>query len=134
MQQFLGAASPREIIFTRNTTEAINLIAKTFGRANLGEGDEILVTRLEHHANIVPWQMLAQETGAVLKVAPINARGEVILEEYERLLSPRTKLVAIAHVSNALGTVLPVHQMIAMARRYPPGCSLMGPNLCRTFG
>ena len=119
VQQFLGAASPREIIFVRNATEAINLVAQTYGRKNIGAGDEIVLTRLEHHANIVPWQMLAQETGAILRVVPLNERGEVILEEYARLLSPRTRMVAIAHVSNALGTVLPVQQMVAMARRFP---------------
>lgn len=118
VQRFLGAASPREIIFVRNATEAINLVAQTFGRKYIGAGDEIVLTRLEHHANIVPWQMLAQETGARLRVAPLNERGEVILEEYERLLNPRTRLVALAHVSNALGTVLPVCPMVAMARRY----------------
>ena len=119
VQQFLGAASPREIIFVRNATEAINLVAQTYGRKYIQTGDEIVLTHLEHHANIVPWQMLAQETGAVLRIVPLNERGEVILEEYERLLSSRTRMVAIAHVSNALGTVLPVQQMVAMARRFP---------------
>lgn len=118
VQRFLGAASSREIIFVRNATEAINLVAQAYGRKNIRAGDEILLTRLEHHANIVPWQMLAEETGARLRVAPLNDRGEVILEEYARLLCARTRMVAIAHVSNALGSVLPVQQMVAMARRY----------------
>jgi cysteine desulfurase/selenocysteine lyase len=119
VQQFLGAASPREIVFVRNSTEAINLVAQTYGRQNIRAGDEIVLTTLEHHSNIVPWQMLCQEKGAVLRVVPLNERGEVILEAYERLLGPRTRIVALGHVSNALGTVVPIAQMIAMARRYP---------------
>jgi len=118
VQQFLGAASSEEIIFVRGTTEAINLVAQSYGRKYVGHGDEILLTTLEHHANIVPWQMLSQEKGAIIKVAPINDRGEIILEEYLRLLSPRTRLVAIAQVSNVLGTVNPVGAMIELAHRY----------------
>jgi cysteine desulfurase/selenocysteine lyase len=117
VQRFLNAADPREIVFTRGTTEAINLVARSAVRPSLKPGDEILITHLEHHSNIVPWQMLRDETGAVLKVAPIDDRGEVIVEEFERLLSPRTKFVSIAHVSNALGTVLPVKRMIEAAHR-----------------
>src|SRR5207253_3416388 len=96
----------------RGTTEAINLIAQAWGRPRLQAGDEILISALEHHANIVPWQMLCEQTGCTLKVAPINRRGELQLEEFLKLLSPRTRLVAVAHVSNALGTVLPVKPLI----------------------
>lgn len=115
--RFLHAASSREIIFTRGTTEAINLVAQSYGRARLQAGDEILISWMEHHSNIVPWQMVCQQTGAVLKVVPINDQGELILEEYQRLLSPRTKIVAVTHVSNALGTINPIEEMIALAHR-----------------
>lgn len=115
VRQFLGAREKGEIIFVRGATEAINLVANTFGRKFIGAGDEIILTTLEHHANIVPWQLLAKEVGAVIRVVPINDRGELILEEYSRLLSPRTKLVSITHVSNALGTVTPVKQIIQLA-------------------
>ncbi len=115
VQRFLNAGRPQEIIYTRGTTEGINLVAQTYGRQNVEEGDEILISALEHHSNIVPWQMLAEETGARLVVAPIDEHGEVILDEYERLLGPRTKIVALAHVSNALGTINPVRRMIEMA-------------------
>ncbi len=117
VRRFLNAAHTREIIYTRGTTEAINLVAQTYGRVNTGEGDEILITALEHHSNIVPWQMLVEEKRAVLRVAPIDDRGEVIFEEFEKLLGPRTKLVAVAHVSNALGTVNPAGRMIEAAHR-----------------
>lgn len=113
---FINAASTREIIFTRGTTEAINLVAQSYARPKLRPGDEILVSWLEHHANIVPWQLVCEQTGATLKVAPIDQRGELLVEEFERLLSPRTRLVALAHVSNALGTILPVKEPIRMAR------------------
>ena len=116
VRDFLHARGTREIIFTRGATESINLVASTFGRARVGAGDEIVVTTMEHHSNIVPWQMLCQEKGARLRVAPIDDHGQVILEEYERLLNDRTRLVAMVHVSNALGTVNPVQQMVAMAR------------------
>ena len=115
VQKFLNAADAREIIFVRGATEGINLVAQTYGRANIRAGDEIIVSALEHHSNIVPWQMLCGETGAVLRVIPINDRGEVMLDEFERLLSPRTRFVSVAHVSNALGTVVPVRSVIAMA-------------------
>jgi cysteine desulfurase / selenocysteine lyase len=115
VRRFLNAANPSEIVFTRGATESINLVAQTYGRANLRAGDEILITGLEHHSNIVPWQMLAAEKGAFLRVAPIDDRGEIVLEEYEKLLGPRTKMVALAHVSNALGTINPVRRMIEMA-------------------
>jgi cysteine desulfurase / selenocysteine lyase len=118
VRQFIGAADAREIVFVRGTTEAINLIAQTFGKKFVGAGDEILLTTMEHHANIVPWQLLAEQTGAVLRVAPINDRGELILEHFATLLGPRTKLVSVTHVANALGTVNPVEQIIAIAHAY----------------
>jgi cysteine desulfurase/selenocysteine lyase len=115
-QRFLGAADPREIIFVRNATEAINLVARTWAETQLEAGDEIVISAMEHHANIVPWQMLGERRGSVLRVAPIDERGDVILDAYEALLSDRTKLVALSHVSNALGTINPVVEMIAMAK------------------
>jgi len=117
VQKFLNAESEREIIFVRGATEAINLVAATFGRKNVHAGDEVLITELEHHSNIVPWQMLCEEKGAKLRVAPINDDGEVVLEEFARLLSGKTKIAAISHISNALGTVNPVKQMIEMAHQ-----------------
>ncbi len=116
VRRFINAKSIREIIFVRGTTEAINLVAQAHGRPNFGPGDEILISWLEHHANIVPWQMLCQQTGATLKVAPITQSGEVDFDAFAALLSPRTKLVALAHVSNALGTVIPVHRFITAAK------------------
>jgi len=115
VRRFLNAHSTREIIFVRGTTEGINLVAQAYARPRLSAGDEILITALEHHANIVPWQLVCEQTGCALKVAPINRRGEVELEGFLKLLGPRTKLVAFAHVSNALGTILPVKQMIEAA-------------------
>jgi SufS family cysteine desulfurase len=115
VRKFLGAADAKEIVFVRGTTEAINLVAQSYGRKNIGAGDEIIVSELEHHANIVPWQLLAEQVGAALRVIPINDRGELILEEYVRLLGPKTKFVSVAHVSNSLGTVNPVEQIIALA-------------------
>jgi cysteine desulfurase/selenocysteine lyase len=118
VRRFLGASAPEEIIFVHGATEAINLVAQAYGRKFLDKGDEIVLTEIEHHANIVPWQQLAREKGAVLRVVPVNDRGEVLLEEYERLLGPRTRLVALAQVSNALGTVLPVRTMTQLAHRH----------------
>jgi len=115
VQEFLGAGDCREIIFVRSTTEAINLVAQTYVRQHLGAGDEVLITAMEHHSNIVPWQMVCQEKQAKLQVAPINEDGELILQEFERLLSPRTKIVSVAHLSNALGTINPLRQIIQMA-------------------
>ncbi len=115
VRRFINAGEDREIVFVRGTTEAINLVAQSFGRSRVGRGDEVVISALEHHSNIVPWQMLCTERQASLKVAPINDRGEVILEEYERLLGPRTRIVAVAHVSNALGTVNPVRRMVELA-------------------
>ncbi len=117
VQRFLNAAHAREIIFTRGTTEAINLVMQSYGRANVKAGDEIVITALEHHSNIVPWQMLCAEKGAKLKVVPINEAGEVVLEEFEKLLSPKVKIAALSHVSNALGTINPVRSMIASCRQ-----------------
>ncbi len=118
VQRFLNAGSANEIVFVRGTTEAINLVADTWGRANLNPDDEVLITAMEHHSNIVPWQTLCQQNGCRLRVAPVNDRGELELEEYEKLLGPRTKLVSVAHVSNALGTINPVAKIIAMAHRH----------------
>src|SRR5579871_78240 len=115
VRRFLNARSVREIVFVRGTTEAINLVAQAYARPRFGPGDEILITALEHHANIVPWQMVCEQTGCALKVAPIDRRGELLYEEFLKLLGPRTRLVAIAHVSNALGTVLPVQRIVAAA-------------------
>lgn len=115
VRRFLNAAHDREIVFTRGTTEGINLVAQTYGKANLRTGDEIVITTMEHHSNIVPWQMLCRETGAVLKVAPIDDHGELIFDEFEQLLNERTRIVAIGHISNALGTINPVKEMIERA-------------------
>ena len=115
VQRFINAADAREIIFTRGTTEAINLVAQTYGRRHLRAGDEILVSELEHHANIVPWQMICEQTGAILRVAPINDLGEIEIEQLEQLLSNRTRIVAVAHISNALGTINPVEHIIQRA-------------------
>jgi cysteine desulfurase/selenocysteine lyase len=117
VRRFLNAADTREVIFVRGATEGINLVAQSYGRASIKPGDEIIISWMEHHSNIVPWQMLCEEKGAVLRVIPINEDGEVLLDEYERLLNPRTKFVALVHVSNALGTINPVKQMIEMAHR-----------------
>lgn len=114
-QRFINAAHSQEIIFVRGTTEAINLVANSYGRANVRSGDEILITTMEHHSNIVPWQILCEEKDAKLRVAPINDAGELILEEFEELLNSRTKLVSLAHVSNALGTINPVRRIIEKA-------------------
>ena len=117
VQRFINAASAREIVFTRNATEAVNLVAQTFGRTRLGPGDEVVISTMEHHSNIVPWQMVCREKGASLRVIPITDEGVLQLEEYERLLGPHTRLVSIVHLSNALGTINPVQQMIATAHR-----------------
>lgn len=116
-KRFLNARSRSEVIFVRGTTEGINLVASTWGRQNVSKGDEIIISALEHHSNIVPWQMLCEEKDATLRVIPMNDRGELILEEYEKLLGPRTRLVAVGHVSNALGTINPVRTVIDMAHR-----------------
>jgi cysteine desulfurase/selenocysteine lyase len=118
VQLFLGASSPEEIVFVRGATEGINLVAQSYGRKFLQPGDEIVLSVLEHHAGIVPWQMIAKEKGAVLRVIPVNDRGEIMLEQYQALLGPRTKLVCLTHASNSLGTILPVEEMVHAARRY----------------
>ncbi|MDO9270288.1 MAG: cysteine desulfurase [Methylobacter sp.] len=115
VKDFINAASEKEIIFVRGATEAINLVAQTYGKANIKAGDEILITAMEHHSNIVPWQMLCEQTGAILKVAPINLQGELIYDEFEKLISDKTKLVSVVHMSNALGTINPVKRIIAAA-------------------
>jgi cysteine desulfurase/selenocysteine lyase len=117
-RRFLNAGAPREIVFVRGATEAINLVAQSWGRRNIQKDDEIVITWLEHHANIVPWQMLCAETGARLRVAPVDDTGQVLLDEYEKLLGPKTRLVSIAHVSNALGTIVPVNAMVEAAHRH----------------
>jgi cysteine desulfurase/selenocysteine lyase len=113
VKDFINAASDKEIIFVKGATEAINLVAQTYGKANIKAGDEVLITAMEHHSNIVPWQMLCEQTGAILKVAPINLQGELIYAEFEKLLSDRTRLVSVVHMSNALGTINPVQKIIA---------------------
>lgn len=115
--RFMGAGSPNEIIFVRGATEAINLVAQTYGKKFIGEGDEIIVSLLEHHANIVPWQQLAQETGAKIRVIPVDDNGQILIDEYRKLLNSRTKLVAVTQVSNALGTITPVAEIIALAHQ-----------------
>jgi cysteine desulfurase/selenocysteine lyase len=117
MQRFLNATESREIIFVRGTTEGINLVAESYGRTRLKPGDEILITTMEHHSNIVPWQILCEQTGAKLQVIPVDDHGELLLDEYRKKLNPRTKFVSVVHVSNALGTINPVKEMIQMAHR-----------------
>ncbi|MCY3776552.1 MAG: cysteine desulfurase [Candidatus Aminicenantes bacterium] len=115
VQQFVNATRAEEIVFVRSTTEGINLVAQTAGRSLLNPGDEVIVSQMEHHSNIVPWQMLCQEKGARLRVIPVSGQGEMLLDEYEKLLSPRTRIVAVTHVSNVLGTINPVRKMVEMA-------------------
>ena len=115
VQRLLNAADEREVVFTSGTTSSINMVAQSYGRQNFRPGDEVIVSNMEHHSNIVPWQMLRDELGIVLRVVPIDDSGELLMDEYERLLSPRTKLVSVTHVSNALGTILPVEQIIGLA-------------------
>ena len=117
VREFLNAKHREEIILVRNTTEGINLVAQAYGRQNVKEGDEVLISAMEHHSNIVPWQILCEEKHAALRVIPMNDDGELLLDEYEHLLTPRTKIVALAHVSNALGTINPVKRMIAAAHK-----------------
>ena len=117
VQRFLNAAASREIVFTRSSTESINLVAQSFGRGHVGPGDEIVVTHMEHHSNIVPWQLLCEQVGARLRVAPIDDTGTLQLDELERLVGPRTRLVSVVHLSNSLGTINPVRDVVALARR-----------------
>jgi len=116
VKSFINASSEKEIIFVRGATEAINLVAQTYGKANIQPGDEIIITAMEHHSNIVPWQILCEQTGAVLKVAPMNLLGELIFDEFEKLINDKTRLVSVVHMSNALGTINPVKNIIAAAR------------------
>jgi cysteine desulfurase / selenocysteine lyase len=118
VQAFIHVAHREEIVFTRGTTEGINLVAQTFGRQTLKPGDEVIISAMEHHSNIVPWQMICEQTGAALKVIPISDRGEILLDEYEKLLSEKTKIVAVVYVSNSLGTINPVREMTEMAHRH----------------
>lgn len=118
IRAFIGASSAKEIVYVRGTTEGINLIANTYGRKFLQPGDDIVLSILEHHAQIVPWQMIAKERGANLRVIPVNDRGEIMMEEYQKLLGPRTKVVALTQASNSLGTILPIHEMTQIAKRY----------------
>ena len=118
VQRFLNARSPREIIFTRNSTESINLVAQSFGRRQVGPGDEVLITYMEHHSNIVPWQLLCEQMDARLRVAPIDDRGVLQLDEFERLITPRTRMISVVHLSNSLGTVNPVGDIVELARRH----------------
>jgi cysteine desulfurase/selenocysteine lyase len=118
VQRFINAASEREIIFVRSVTEAINLVAHCYGRKFIQAGDEIIISAMEHHSNIVPWQIVCEEKGAILRVVPIDDRGEFVMDEYEKLLGPKTKFVAITHVSNALGTINPVRQIVELAHRW----------------
>lgn len=115
--RFINAAETEEVVFTKGTTEGINLVAQSFGRSKLHKGDEVIISAMEHHSNIVPWQMICEERGAILKVIPVNAEGELLLDEYARLLSPKTKIVSIVHVSNTLGTINPVKQITEMAHQ-----------------
>jgi len=126
VKSFIGAGSREEIIFTRGTTEGINLVAYSWGRKNIQANDEIIISNMEHHSNIVPWQLLCEEKGAILKVIPINEKGELLLEEYRKMLGPKTKMVSIVHVSNALGTVNPVKEMIADAHAVGALCLVDG--------
>jgi cysteine desulfurase/selenocysteine lyase len=117
VRKFINAAADHEVIYVRGATEGINLVAQTFGRQNVGPGDEIIISGMEHHSNIVPWQILCEEKGARLKVVPINDSGELLVEEYQKLLSPRTRLVSMVHQSNALGTINPMEAIIGLAHR-----------------
>lgn len=133
VRQFIGAASPKEIVFVRGTTEAINLAAHSYGRQQIGAGDEIIITALEHHANLIPWQQLCAEKNARLRVAPINDGGEFQLEQFRALLNPRTKLVAAAHVSNAVGALLPVREIISAAHQCGAAVLLDGAQAAPRF-
>jgi cysteine desulfurase / selenocysteine lyase len=118
VRRFINAGEDREILFVRGTTEAINLVAQSYGRSTFRTGDEIILSTMEHHSNIVPWQLLCEEKGTVLRVIPVNDRGELLMEEYEKLLGPRTRFVSVAHLSNALGTINPVRRIIDLAHRW----------------
>src|SRR6266702_4226390 len=118
IKRFINAREAKECIFVRGTTEGLNLVAFSYGKKFIGEGDEIIISQMEHHSNIIPWQQIAEEKGAKIRVIPMNERGELVIDEYENLLIERTKIVAVAHVSNSLGTVNPVKEMIATAHKF----------------
>ena len=118
VKRFINAREAKECIFVRGTTEGINLVAYSYGKKFIGEGDEILVSQMEHHSNIIPWQQIAEEKGATIRVIPMNERGELIIDEYENMLNERTKIVAVAHVSNSLGTINPIKEMVATAHKF----------------
>jgi len=118
LKRFINAKEAKECIFVRGTTEGLNLVAHSYGRKFIGEGDEIIISQMEHHSNIIPWQQIAEEKGAKIRVIPMNERGELIIDEYENLLNERTKIVAVAHVSNSLGTVNPIKEMVATAHKF----------------
>ena len=118
VKRFINAPDVKECIFVRGTTEGINLVAHSYGKAFISEGDEIIISQMEHHSNILPWQMVAEERGAKIRVIPMNDRGELIIEEYEALLNERTRMVAVSHVSNSLGTINPIKEMIATAHKF----------------
>src|SRR5437868_3993308 len=118
VKRFINAPDVKECIFVRGTTEGLNLVAHSYGRKFIGEGDEIIVSQMEHHSNIIPWQMIAEEKGAKIRVIPMNERGELIIDEYENMLNERTRMVAVAHVSNSLGTVNPIKEMAATAHKF----------------
>lgn len=118
VKRFINAPDVKECIFVRGTTEGVNLVAHSYGKKFIGEGDEILVSQMEHHSNIIPWQMIAEEKGAIIRMIPMNERGELIIDEYENMLNGRTKMVAVTHVSNSLGTINPVKEMIATAHKF----------------
>lgn len=122
IQKHLNATHPHEIIFTKGTTDSINLVAHSFGKKFISKGDEIIISMMEHHSNILPWQMLCEEKGAVLKVIPINTDGELLMDEYKKLLNNKTKIVAITHISNTLGTINPVKEIIEIAHSKKYSC------------
>jgi cysteine desulfurase/selenocysteine lyase len=123
--RFINAPSDRQIVFTRGTTESINLVAQSYGRSTLKPGDEVIISAMEHHSGIVPWQIVCEQTGATLRVIPMNDRGELLLDDYDKLLSERTRIVSVVHVSNALGTINPVKLIAQMARDRAPGCVVL---------
>lgn len=125
LQHFVNAKKSHEVIFTKGTSDSINLVAHTFGKKFLKEGDEIIISEMEHHSNIVPWQMVAEDTGAILKVAPINDKGEMLMDAFQQLLSDHTKMVAVTHISNALGTVNPIKELIVLTRQNNPVTAIL---------
>ena len=131
---FVNAEKSHEVLFTKGTTDSINLVASSFGRKFLNEGDEVIISAMEHHSNIVPWQMICEERGAILKVVPINDKGELLMEDYKQLLSSKTKIVALVHVSNTLGTINPVNEIIDLAHNHNIPVLLDGAQAGSTYG